>query len=135
RSLRVAGAGRARAARQRTGVPVDRQGAKRLDPGTAHAGGRGGRPGAARSGAGDGRGDARRPGPGGSRRGGRGVARLRSGRQARLTVTAFHKNGLQYRGIGDHVESFFVKATAPDAKRALWLKATVVASGASPETA
>jgi hypothetical protein len=45
------------------------------------------------------------------------------------------QTGLRYRGNRDHVESFFLKATSPDAKRAIWVKATVLASGAAPEKA
>lgn len=42
-------------------------------------------------------------------------------------------NAVRYRaGGGDHVESYFFRATAPDAKRALWLKATILHAGADP---
>ena len=45
-------------------------------------------------------------------------------------------NGTRYRADGrDHIESFFVKATAPDAGRAIWLKATIWASAAEPDRA
>jgi hypothetical protein len=45
-------------------------------------------------------------------------------------------NGVRYRADhGDHVESYFLKATAPDAKRALWLKATIFSSADEPEHA
>lgn len=38
-------------------------------------------------------------------------------------------NGVRYDGApSDHVESYFVKATSPAADRALWLKATILAS-------
>ncbi len=36
---------------------------------------------------------------------------------------------------GDHVESYFLKATAPDAQRAFWVKATIFAAAAEPERA
>ncbi len=46
-----------------------------------------------------------------------------------------HANGLHYRGRGDHVESWFLKATDPEAQRAIWLKATVLASARDPAAA
>lgn len=40
-------------------------------------------------------------------------------------------NAVRYRSAAvDHVESYFLKATAPDAERAVWLKATILASAA-----
>lgn len=43
-------------------------------------------------------------------------------------------NGVRFRPDGkDHIESFFLKATAPDTKRAIWLKATVLAAAAEPD--
>jgi hypothetical protein len=48
--------------------------------------------------------------------------------------TAQHWNGVRFdERRRDHVESYFFKATAPDAKRAIWLKATIFASRAEPE--
>jgi hypothetical protein len=44
-------------------------------------------------------------------------------------------NGVRFDASrrSDHVESFFFKATAPDAKRAIWLKATIFSSRTDPE--
>lgn len=36
---------------------------------------------------------------------------------------------------GDHVESHFLKANSPDGRRALWIKHTVLARGARPQSA
>lgn len=35
--------------------------------------------------------------------------------------------GLAYSGSGDHLESYFVKATSPDEKRAFWIRGTIFA--------
>lgn len=44
-------------------------------------------------------------------------------------------NGVRFRPEGgDHLESFYLKATAPDAERAFWLKATIISTaGEEPE--
>ncbi|MBW2523905.1 MAG: hypothetical protein JRI23_07015 [Deltaproteobacteria bacterium] len=46
-------------------------------------------------------------------------------------------NGARYRpGGGDHLESYVLKATAPDAERAFWINATIRSSAADePESA
>ena len=35
--------------------------------------------------------------------------------------------GLRYSGSGDHLESYFVKATSPDSRRAFWIRGTIFA--------
>ena len=44
-------------------------------------------------------------------------------------------NGVRYDAGRDHVESYFLKATSPDALRALWLKATIFAREGEPQRA
>jgi hypothetical protein len=40
---------------------------------------------------------------------------------------------VRFRAEGtDHIESYFLKATAPDAQRAVWLKATIFSTAADP---
>jgi hypothetical protein len=51
-------------------------------------------------------------------------------------TTAESSNAVRFERQGtDHVESYFLKAVAPDARRALWLKATILSAAAEPASA
>jgi hypothetical protein len=53
-----------------------------------------------------------------------------------MVDSAESSNAVRFERHGtDHVESYFLKAVAPDARRALWLKATILSAAAEPGNA
>jgi hypothetical protein len=57
-------------------------------------------------------------------------------RGSSMVESAQSSNAVRFEQHGtNHVESYFLKAVAPDARRALWLKATILSAAADPANA